>query len=72
MDIEQTVREWLDAGQTTAQIAQRLGISREEVRGLSRQMNAWAPSPEEIRAGCEAIRAGWTDSDWAAAAALRR
>lgn len=72
MELEQRIRKWLAGGVTVEQIARHLEISRDEVRDLSREARVWAPSPEEIRAGCEAIRASWTESDWEKAATLRR
>jgi hypothetical protein len=72
MRLEQRIRKWLAGGVTAEQIAAHLRISRAEVRDLARESRTWAPNPDQIRAACAEIRAGWSESDWAAAAALKR
>jgi len=72
MDLEHRIRKWLAGGVTAAQIAAHLRISVAEVRDLASEAKVWAPTPDEIREGCAAIRAKWSDADWERAAALRR
>lgn len=72
MELEQRIRKWLAGGVTVAQIARHLKITCEEVRDLAREAKVWAPSPEEIRAGCEAARAKWSAQDWETAGRSKR
>ncbi len=72
MELEKRIRKWRAGGVTVEEIAASLRISREEVRDLSREARVWAPSPQEIRAGCEAIRAGWSEEEWQRASLLKR